>query len=65
MPVYKPKTPSLVDISKVDMSPYPRKIGFSTDKSRYKISKQTMGDPLIDYKVQSEALYIKPPLPGQ
>ena len=48
MPEYKPKTPTVVDISKVHGSPYPRKIGFSSDKSRYKISKQTMGDPLIN-----------------
>ena len=53
MPEYKPKTPAVVNISKVDGSPYPRKIGFSTDKSRYKISKQTMGDPLINYEGKS------------
>ena len=53
MPEYKPKTPAVVDISKVDGSPYPRKIGFSTDKSRYKKSKQTMGDPLINYEGKS------------
>ena len=53
MPEYKPKTPTVVDISKVDRSPHPRKIGFSTDKSRYKISKQTMGDPLINYEGKS------------
>ncbi len=53
MPEYKPKTPAVVDISKVDGSPYPRKIGFSTDKSRYKTSKQTMGDPLINYEGKS------------
>ena len=53
MPEYKPKTPAVVDISKVDGSPYPRKIDFSTDKSRYKISKQTMGDPLINYEGKS------------
>ena len=53
MPEYKPKTPAVVDISKVDGSPYPRKIDFSTDKSRYKTSKQTMGDPLINYEGKS------------
>ena len=53
MPEYKPKTPAVVDISKVDGYPHPRKIGFSTDKSRYKISKQTMGDPLINYEGKS------------
>ena len=53
MPEYKPKTPAVVDISKVDGSPLPREIGFSTDKSRYKISKQTMGDPLINYEGKS------------
>ena len=53
MPEYKPKTPTVVDISNVDGSPYPRKIGFSTDNSRYKISKQTMGDPLINYEGKS------------
>ena len=53
MPEYKPKTPAVVDISKVDGSPHPRKIGFSTDKSRYKTSKQTMGDPLINYEGKS------------
>ena len=36
MPEYKPKTPTVVDISKVDGSPYPRKIGFSTDKADIK-----------------------------
>ena len=53
MPEYKPKIPAAVDISKVDGSPYPRKIDFSTDKSRYKTSKQTMGDPLINYEGKS------------
>ena len=53
MPKYKPKFPKIVDIQKVNASPYPRKMNVSTDQSRYNTSKQTYGVPLTDYQGQS------------
>ena len=53
MPKYKPKFPKIVDIQKVNASPYPRTMDVSTDQSRYNMSRQTYGKPLTDYQGQS------------
>ena len=50
MPKYKPKFPRIVDIQKVNASPYPRKMDVSTDQSRYNTSKQTYGNHLLTIK---------------
>ena len=53
MPDYKPKIPKIVEISKVNTSPFPRKMDVSTDQSRYKTSKDTSGNPLTSYQGDS------------
>ncbi|MDG2299587.1 MAG: tryptophan 2,3-dioxygenase family protein [Planktomarina sp.] len=49
MPKYKPFNRQIVDPLGVDTSIAPRPMAMGSDESRVKISKETSGEPLVDY----------------
>ncbi len=49
MPTYEPHVPSVVDISGVDGSPYPRPLPITTDEARAATAAETAGEPLLDF----------------
>ena len=53
MPNYKPFYPKIVDIKGVNSSPLPRPMPITTDNSRSETAKSTYGEPLTEFKGNS------------